>query len=254
MTKTVLRLSAIILAAGTLLAAGAMGTQADEFAMANKFYQDKDYESAVRLYQSILNQNVESANLYFNLGNAYFKHGDLGRAVLYYMKARRLAPGDPDIVHNLEFARQFSSVQMEGVELNPIHAFFEGVAGPYRLSALAWLSSLFFVVLMLLLCLRYGLGMDRSLIRIGVVLSLVLLIVAAGLTSFKYRNDYLIRRAVITADKADVYTGPSPQSDVELQGAPGLVVEILSESGEFYSVLFENKRRGWIKKDLVAVI
>jgi hypothetical protein len=59
---------------------------------------------------------------------------------------------------------------------------------------------------------------------------------------------------VIVAEEAPVTTGPSPQSDLELQGAPGLIVEIVGETPDYYNVLFENKRRGWLKKDLVAEI
>jgi tetratricopeptide (TPR) repeat protein len=228
--------------------------QADEFAMANEFYQKKDYSSAVRLYLSVLNQGVESANLYFNLGNACFKDGDLGHAVFYYLRARRLSPDDQDIVHNLEFVRQFSRVQMEGVELNPIRTFFAGLVESHRLNTLAWLSSTFFVLFILVLCVRYGLGFSNFVVRIGAVVSLVLLLVSSGLTTFKYRNDYLTRRAVIITEDANVHTGPSEQSDVELEGAPGLTVQIISETVDYYDVLFENKRRGWIKKDQVAVL
>ncbi len=231
-----------------------MADIADEFRMANQFYEEKDYESAIRMYESILSQDRESAAIYFNLGNAYFKTGDLGHAVLHYSKARRLQPDDEDIRHNLSFARQFSLVQMEGVELNPIHTFFASLVDQYRFGYMAWLSSAIFLVLMVLLILRFGLGMANPVMKGAIIVSLLLLLVSAGLTSFKYRVDYLTRRAVIIAEDSPVLTGPSEQSDIELEGAPGLTVEILDETSEYYSVLFENKRRGWIKKDLVAEI
>jgi hypothetical protein len=74
------------------------------------------------------------------------------------------------------------------------------------------------------------------------------------LTTFKYRTEYLDKRAVVVARDASVYSGPSANTDLEFEGSPGLVVEIVRESGDFYDVLFENMRRGWIKKDLVEVI
>ena len=88
----------------------------------------------------------------------------------------------------------------------------------------------------------------------GIVISLILLVTASFVTTFKYRHDYLTRRAVLLSDESPVRSGPSDEMDVEIEGAPGLVVEILSQSGDYYNVLFENKRRGWIKKDLVAEI
>ncbi|UCG60643.1 MAG: tetratricopeptide repeat protein [Candidatus Zixiibacteriota bacterium] len=238
-----------------LLASSALPAEApEEFLVANRFYEEKDFASAIRLYESVLNQGLESSALYFNLGNAYFKNGDLGYAVLYYMKARRLSPDDADIRQNLRFARQYSRVQMEGVQLNPINTFFSSIVDSYRLSFMAWVSSLLFVLLMLILIVRFGVGMNNSAIRAGIILVLLLVVVTSGLTTFKYRRDYLARRAVIVSEESPVLTGPSPQSDVELEGAPGLIVEILDQTGDYYHVLFENKRRGWINRDLVAVI
>lgn len=228
--------------------------QEDDFDKANKYYEDKDYDSAVRMYESILDKNVESAALYYNLGNAYFKKGDLGHAILNYMKAKRLDPSDEAIRHNLDFARQFSRVRMEGVTLNPIDSFLGSVVDPYRLNTLAWISSILFILFFVFLILRYGLGMWSTATKAGAIVSLVLLLTVAGLTTFKYRTEYLTERAVIVADDSPVYTGPSDQSDKELEGAPGLVVKIIDQSGDYYNVLFENMRRGWIKKDLVAII
>ncbi len=224
------------------------------FAHANELYEKKEYDSTIAAYREILTHGVESAPLYFNLGNAYFKSGDLGHAILYYLKARRLEPADEDILSNLEFARQFSRVQMEGVELNPINSFLSSLVAPYRVNTLLWVTSAFFVLFMLFLILRWGLGMNTVWVRMGIIIPLLFLFLSASLTAFKYRTDFLTKRAVIVADEAPVYTGPSEQSDLELQGAPGLIVEILAESGDYYNVLFENKRRGWIKKDLVAVV
>jgi len=201
-----------------------------------------------------LKMGVESAALYYNLGGAYFKFGDLGHAVLNYQRARRLSPGDPDIEHNLEFASQFSNVRMEGVELNPITAFIGAMVRHRSITFLGWLSSAIFVAFITTLILRYGFRFRRASIKSLSVATFALLVVAAGLTTFKYRTDYLMRRAVIIAEDAPVNSGPTENSELEMQGAPGLVVNILDENREWYNVLFENKRRGWIRKELVAEI
>lgn len=233
---------------------GSAATVSDEFARANTLYEQKEYEAAIETYTGIVRAKVESAALYYNLGNAYFKHGDLGHAVLYYLKAKRLDPSDEDILSNLRFARQFSRVQMEGVQLNPINSFMVSLVDPYRLDTLAWLSSAIFVMLIIFLILRLGLGIVGTGLRAAITGILVVLVVSVSLTTFKYRHDYLTQRGVIIAEEAPVFTGPSDQSDIELQGAPGVVFEILSETDDYYNVLFENKRRGWVDKQLVAEI
>ncbi|MFH1686783.1 MAG: tetratricopeptide repeat protein [bacterium] len=243
-----------ILISGWFSSAVAADSFAEQFERANRLYEDKDYASAVQLYQSILDQGMESDALYFNLGNAYFKAGDLGRAVLNYKLASRLAPDNEDIRANLEFAQQYTSVQMEGVQLNPIEGLMEGVVGSQRLDNLAWACAALFVLTMVLLILRFGLAVRTSWLRTLTVAVVLALVLAGGLTTYKFRHDYVTRRAVIVAGEAPVYTGPSTQSELELRGAPGLIVEILDEADGFYNVLFKNKRRGWIAADLVAEI
>jgi hypothetical protein len=224
------------------------------FQQGNEYFEAKHYDSAIASYLLVTDLGIESAPVYFNLGNAYFRTGDLGHAVLNYLRAQRLAPADADIAANLDFARRFTSIQMEGVALNPVSSLFESIVAPYRLDALAWTSSAFFVLLLLFLIARYGFAFRGSVIRIGITLSVILLLAGSLLTTVKYRHDYLTEWAVIVAEECTVRTGPSDLSDKELDGAPGLVVEIVSESGDYYNVLFENKRRGWLKKSLVAVV
>lgn len=237
-----------------VLAPGLGFAQHDQFAAGNQHYANKEYAQAIEAYQQVLAQGVESAQLYYNLGNAYFKHGDLGHAIANYLKARRLDPANEEILFNLEFARQFTEVQMEGVRLNPIDTFFESIVGPYTLKQLAWLSSAFFVLFILALIVRWGLKAGGRGIRAMAVGLAVLLLVSALLTTYKYRHEYVRQRAVIVAEQSPVYTGPSRKSEIELQGAPGLVVEILAEKDGFYNVQFENQRRGWIDSNLVAVV
>ncbi len=232
----------------------AYGDVQSSFEAGNKFYEEKKYDQAIAEYEKVLAENIESSTIYFNLGNSYFKKGDLGKAILNYHRAKRLEPSDDDIISNLEFAENFTSVQMEGVALNPISTFFDTLVAPYRLKIMAIISSVLFVLLVILLIVRFGLGYPSRIIKSVITVTLIFVFIASTFTTYKYRTDYLTRRAVIISDESPVHTGPSDQSEIELQGAPGLVVEIISESSNYYNVLFKNKRRGWIDKQFVAEI
>lgn len=251
LTKIIISLTLVLVLSGTVIS-DTYDENLRQFDKANLMYENKNYKQAIVLYDSILTTQMESPAVYHNLGNAYFKEGNLGLAILNYMKAKRLAPDDEEILHNLEFARQFSRIKMEGVELNPVRSMMLSMVDNYHLNHLAWLASLFFIIFMTILILRFGIGFTGSWVKASIVISLCLLIVGVSLTSFKYRYDYLNRKGVIIEEDSPVYTGASDQSDIELDAAPGLVVEIVSENSGFYNVLFENKRKGWIKKELVA--
>ncbi len=73
------------------------------FHEANQLYQKGAYPEAIAVYRQVLAEGLESGNLYYNLGNAYFKTGHKGWAVLYYEKARRLMPGDSELRANLGY-------------------------------------------------------------------------------------------------------------------------------------------------------
>jgi tetratricopeptide (TPR) repeat protein len=76
-----------------------------KFAAAGLAYKTEDYDRAVAAYEAILGGGKESGALYYNLGNSYFRKGDLGRAVLNYERARRLIPRDGDLNFNARYVR-----------------------------------------------------------------------------------------------------------------------------------------------------
>jgi tetratricopeptide (TPR) repeat protein len=80
---------------------------------ANELYVSENYQEAVDTYTQIMDSGLESAKLYFNLGNAYYKTGDISNAILNYERAKILAPQDKDIAFNLSLARQFVVTDIE---------------------------------------------------------------------------------------------------------------------------------------------
>ncbi len=93
----------VLTAAASLMPASAEA-QASLKAQADSAYTDGNYQKAIVLYDSLLTQGV-SADVYYNLGNAYYRMDDITHAVLYYERALQLAPGDDDVRFNLQMAR-----------------------------------------------------------------------------------------------------------------------------------------------------
>jgi tetratricopeptide (TPR) repeat protein len=85
----------------------------DTMAMAHQLYESGQYAKAAEAYQQLVDQGYSDAALFYNLGNAYFKQGDIGRAILNYRRAERLHPRDPDTRANLELARSLAVDQIE---------------------------------------------------------------------------------------------------------------------------------------------
>lgn len=222
------------------------------FAEGSLAYDSADFVAALQSYNKILESGFESPELYYNLGNTYFELGELGFSILNYLRAERLNPSDEDIQDNLRFARSFVSVQMQGVQLNPVAEFFRGLTGRWTVDTWGWLTSLS----LLILCLALALSVLRLTVgfmsRFAVWLALALFVCLVALTTFKYRQEFSPDRAVVTAVKAPVTSKPSGGGEVEFEAVSGMQIEIRDEVEGYYLALFENKRQGWIPAETVV--
>ena len=108
----VLMLSSVVLS----MAAGSATGQEEIVARGNQAYEAGEYGTAVEAYEAVNSAGFTSAGLEFNLGNAYFKTGDLARSILHWERALSLSPGDADTRANLELAR---SLTVDAVEPLP---------------------------------------------------------------------------------------------------------------------------------------
>src|SRR5438445_11782944 len=79
-------------------------TAPEMMAEANQHFEKGESEEALEIYLGLVRQGFVGAALYYNLGNVYYRRGERGQAVLWYKRAERLSPRDPDIVFNLELA------------------------------------------------------------------------------------------------------------------------------------------------------
>jgi hypothetical protein len=80
------------------------------------------------------------------------------------------------------------------------------------------------------------------------------MLIGLGMTTYKYRIEYLTRTGVIVSEEARVFSAPAEDSDVEFVGAFGLTFEVGKRLDDYYLVIFENKRKGWIRKDDIGII
>ena len=101
-----------ILAATALAAPEGVARFERTFADAAKAYDENRLPEAIAGWQALADEGQALPEVLFNLGNAYYRHGDLGEAILAYRRAQRLAPRDPDIHANLGFAAQSAGIEL----------------------------------------------------------------------------------------------------------------------------------------------
>lgn len=121
------------------------------FDQGNKQYAEAKYLEAVQSYQKILLNGTESATVYFNLGNAFFKTGELPSALLYYEKALRLDPGDDDIRFNIRFANSKTTDKIESSPEFFLYTWWSAFILFFPIGILSILSAVFFTAGFLIL-------------------------------------------------------------------------------------------------------
>jgi tetratricopeptide (TPR) repeat protein len=215
-------------------------------------YEQGDYESARVLYESLVEQGIRQAALYFNLGQTYWQSGDLGRALVNFRRAQALAPRDRDIQTALSQARSVRK-DLQGDEL----------AFPDYLAALtlSWLTedeSLLFVAFFwaALLCLAaFRLSSVRKpKLRLPFVVVGVLFIASLLLwVSRIYVGHYRVA-AVVIEDVTTVMSGPG-ESYIRLYDVhAGAEMRILNLQGDWAHFVLPDLREGWIQVDAVESV
>jgi tetratricopeptide (TPR) repeat protein len=243
----------------TLAAAiGAQAAASDDknpsalFFSANALYSDERYAEAADAYEKVLESRVESGAVHYNLGNAHFKAGSLGQAVLAYERARRLIPGDPDLAANLAFARE----QAGDVQRPPLLA---RIAFPLAermstdslllLAAGAWWAMLVVLTGAALLP-----RIEKPARRFALCSSLVL-VVALASAAYRYRTLELPRFAVVTSsNEATVRYEPSANGTAFYNVKPGAVLRIVGARAGWSQVSTRDGRRGWVEAATLSTL
>ncbi len=239
-----------------LLLQPAFTTPQDAFREAETLYQQERYAEAIEIYESIRASGVEDGVLYYNLGNASFKAGRLGFAVLSYERARKLLPGDEDVRANLAFA---TSLVSEGVAPPPLPLAIGWAVDLYQRAVpgfLAWAVSLSFLVggaaLTLLLLDRWP-KLRTTAVAALVGSAVVALFSGASLVA-KLRAESIRIEAVVVTENAYVRSGPSESSPRLAEIHEGLKMRVLGEREGFLQISLANGLTGWVPREQVERI
>jgi tetratricopeptide (TPR) repeat protein len=221
----------------------------DAISVANQLYSAGNYSEAAQIYEQLLSKGVTGSSLYYNLGNAYFIQGDLGRAILNYQRAARLNPRDPDINANLRFAREQAGNDYSNESINPIHNLSRFTTSWFTLNEIAVSALVLWFILgfMILAFRQFHVGKFRLILRYGMIL-IAFLFMFVGITfAARLYVEQTTPEAVIVADVVTINSDPGEEFATEYQLFSGAEVKLLETQGSWVHLLGPNDVfDGWI--------
>ena len=220
-------------------------------------YSDGRWDDALQAWSGIESLGVESADLYYNLGNAYFKTSDYAHAILFYERALKLDPSSADIKHNLQYAQEFIQDNIETVPEFFLAQWFHNLS---RLFPRDIWAVLFLVLLAaaLGLSLLFALGGTPARRKAGFFGGIAALLLCALCFSFarvQYNQYINATDAIITRAVTSVKSSPDSGSAKDLFVLhAGSKVRILDSVGEWMNVELPDGRQGWLPEADMEVI
>lgn len=228
----------------------------DLIEQANQAYVNGEYSYSIELYESIIKQKLEAPELYFNLGNAYFKENDFGLAILNYERALRLKPSDENIRFNLEIARSRIVDQINPVPLIFYEQWWKSFYSLFSPNTWAVMVILFFVISLILLGVFFFSGI-RGIKKASfsfALLFLLLTLVSLGSARAQYYHLYQKQEAIVMVPRVTAKSSPDETSPDLFVIHEGSKARITNELGDWYEVRLVNGNVGWLKKSSLEII
>ncbi|MCK4596795.1 SH3 domain-containing protein [bacterium] len=226
------------------------------FQRANQAYQEGQYQQAIELYEQIRQTGLTSGVVLYNLGNAYFKDNQLGRAILFYERARRSLPRDQDVTANLALA--------EGLTVDKIATEKGSLPG----RALTWLARsasiaeltrgsfvLYLITAALIVAgiLTQAVGLRKKILAFSIITGFLLVIAGTSLFGSIYQQR-IVSRAVVLAPTVDARSGPGDEYTKIFTVHEGSKVRIRQERENWYLISLPNGLAGWVPEQIAEVI
>lgn len=219
------------------------------FEKGNTLYKNGEYQQAIDVYESIIRQDKQqSAELYFNLGNSYYKLNKVAPSIYNYEKALVLKPHDPETLNNLKFAKKLTIDEIKEVPKVGFAKLIQNFTGIFHYNTWAKISvGIAFVFLLCFIGYYFSqLTLSKRIYFIGMFILLValLLSVAAGMSEKDhFDND---RPAIVFAEISEVRSEPQKAGSAIFLLHEGAKVYVKETVGSWKKIELTDGTEGWI--------
>jgi tetratricopeptide (TPR) repeat protein len=216
---------------------------------ANANYTQGNYELAIEKYNHVLDEGYEAAEVYYNLGNAYFRSNKTTKAIINFERALKLNPNDEDIQFNLQLSKQYV---VDKIDILPdffLTKWYRSFVKMFSSDMWAFISMLSFV-LGLIFLLLYFLLRHRSFRKFGFWFGLFFIFISISTFTFSNKQKQLAQaqeEAIVITPTVTVKSSPDRSGTDLFVIHEGLKVTITDELGEWQEIKLTDGSQGWLK-------
>ncbi len=226
------------------------------FSDANALYKDAKYNEAIKLYEQIVKTDLVSSELYYNLGNSYYKLNKVGPSIFNFEKALQLDPLNQDAKNNLVFANRLSLDRIEEVPKTFLQKFNEKYLSIFTYEGWAVVCILFSVfgaVLLLLYFFSDASGIKRMFFSTSII-SFILLIVSLCVAYNQYNKKANKIEAIVYATEASVKSEPTKSANEAFMIHEGTKVLVLDTVDDWKKIQLIDGKIGWLKANNINLL
>jgi len=219
--------------------------------IANSLYQQGQYEPALEQYNAIILSGKESADLYYNMGNAAYRSNSIGHAILYYEKALKLEPAHEDAIHNLDFVSRYRLDTFEEVPVLFLGAWINGFVQLFPEQSWSILALIFFIIILIgLLVFLFSrrMALKKSGFFSGLV-AMVVFVIALSSAISRHRDIVNPDTGIILAPSVVVRSSPSASGTELFILHEGTKIKVNEEVSGWQNIKLIDGREGWIVGD-----
>lgn len=221
--------------------------QANEtFQKAIAAYDSGEYDKSVSLFESQLKDHPRNGHLLFNLGNAYFRQGHLGKSMAAYLGARFYLPRDPDVKANLNFIHNQIKDRLDIKASEDWRSYLTFWATAITANEMWWVMAWFFALSFLWLFICQLIKKLRTFQLIGWVGIFIALFIGLGASLSRLNQTY---PAAVISEKALVRSGPGEHNTALFELHEGAPLFLKRQEGSWYQIELSDSKKGWISQN-----
>ena len=218
------------------------------FDQGNDFYNQGKYFEAIEKYNLILKNNSHSDELYYNLGNSYYKLNDIANSIFYFEKALLLSPAKEKVLNNLSFANNMLIDKIEPLPTNQISSFFNGLVDLFIYSTWQYIYLILeylAVIFMVLYFISKNPKMKKRyfITALSFLLFFLLTLLTANISKGNYQND---NPAIIFDKEVDLRAEPNLRSEEINILHEGTKLNVIESVNDWSLVELKNGNKGWL--------